>query len=251
MTEIKEKPSTPFSDFEFYSKEEEFDNFKHYKTLKFGDLYKYKDLEEYWYFDNESKRIRFINQKIVERILEWNNYDLKLNREEFEKIISIKGLPSSKYSFNAKSLEFPVKVKLKNGEEIDFCILLVSKSAPFQYYYQNVIFINSVEEIKESDFTLPHKYRISSMNAKEVMMSTYPFAVKSKLGEILLYNGKTQYTTYGEIQGNEIIEEIDYNQSIRGKYIDNADYSKITYIIVDWDDRFENIYNEYHMNIKE
>ena len=47
------------------------------------------------------------------------------------------------------------------------------------------------------------------------------------------------------------MEEINYNQSIRGKYIDNADYSKITYIIVDWDDRFENIYNEYHINIKE
>ncbi|UOK41630.1 MULTISPECIES: hypothetical protein [Flavobacterium] len=249
MNEI-EKPSIPYLDFEFHNKVDEIQNFVLFKELRFGKIYNYKNLDEFWYYDQETLRIRFITKRILKLILEWNNESLILNEKQFKSLESIQGLPRSKYTISPKDIEFPCKVKLKNGEIIDFCILLTSKCAPFQNYYKNVIMLSEVDEIIESEYSLPHSYRISSMNAKEIMMSTYPFVLKTHADQNLIYNGKTQFASFGEIKGKEIEREIEFSQSVRGKFIDN-DYEKLTYIVADWDDRMDKLYEEYHLNIFE
>jgi hypothetical protein len=80
-------------------------------------------------------------------------------------------------------------------------------------------------------------------------MSFYPFMVKTNTGRLLTYNGITQFASTGEIKGKEIIEEVDFSYDRFDKIMDVSS-DEITFIIGKWDDKLQDLFNQYTQELE-
>ena len=207
-----------------------------------GKIFKRKDNGDLWFVENDTSIARLITQELLELGRKWEIQELLPDRRQFDVLKQIGGLPSPDDSFDPRNVEFPAKVILNCGEEVDFCIVCFSKLPPFFYLsVKRVILFEDIKEIRPSEFALSYDLRIASTKTKEIMMSFYPFMVKTNAGEFITYNGETQFASNGPIKGRDIISQVDFSHKLHlgvQKEVDN-----ITYIFIKWDSEIEKLYN--------
>jgi hypothetical protein len=174
----------------------------------------------------------------------WDKKSLVPDDKQLERLIRIGGLPSSPYSTDAPSIEFPAAIKTKSGELIDLCLIHFSKAPPVQRHFKRILLLDEIEEIMPSELALPHELRLASTLAEEIRMSFYPFMVRTNTGRLITYNGITQFASTGDIKGNEIVEEVEFSYD-KFQKVKDVSFDDITFVIGKWDHRLEKLFDQY------
>lgn len=145
---------------------------------------------------------------------------------------------------HTRCLEFPCRVKTIGGQIIDLCLLHFSASPPYDYHFRNILLLDEIVDIEVSDLSLAHELRLESMLAGEIRMSFYPFVLKTKTGDLLLYNGTTDFVSNGEVKGSDIDCSIPFYYDCKCKAAE-VSLNEITYVIGKWDNRLESLCTRY------
>jgi hypothetical protein len=220
------------------------------EQLSFGTIHKRKDNGELWYINPNESIARLITEDHLGLFHKWDMQELLPTDQQFETLKQIGGLASSKYSLYPDYLQVPARVTTKSGQEIDLCLFHFTQAPPFQRYFKKVLLFSDIIEIQPSELSLSHELRLSSELAGEIRMSFYPFMVKTSTGELLTYNGTTQFASTGEIKGSEIIAEVEFSYDRFDNKIKNVSFDDITFIIGKWDDRLEELFNQYRLRLE-
>lgn len=219
------------------------------EEISFGKIHKRKDNGDLWYINPKETIARFITKDQLELFHKWDKRPLLLTDQQFEILKQIGGLPSSQYSLYPDNLQFPARVTTNNGQQIDLCLFHFSQAPPFQRYFKKILLLSDIADIKPSELSLSHNLRLASTLADEIRMSFYPFMVKTNTGRLITYNGITQFASTGEIKGNEIIEEVDFSYDRFDKINDVSD-DEITFVIGKWNDKLQNLFNQYRQELE-
>jgi len=220
------------------------------EQLSFGTIHKRKDNGELWYINPNESIARFITEDHLGLFHKWDMQELLPTDQQFETLKQIGGLASSKYTLYPDYLQVPARVTTKSGQEIDLCLFHFTQAPPFQRYFKKVLLFSDILEIQPSELSLSHELRLASELAGEIRMSFYPFMVKTSTGELLTYNGTTQFASTGEIKGSEIIAEVEFSYDRFDNKIKNVSFDDITFIIGKWDDRLEELFNQYRLRLE-
>jgi hypothetical protein len=227
-----------------------YDELEFHEELTYGKILKRKDNGEFWHLNPKQTRARFITNEQVEFFRKWDVQPLIPTDEQFKILKVIGGIPSSPFSLYPDHLEFPAQITTKSGRKIDFCLFIFSQSPPFGRNVKETLFLSDVAKIAHSEFALNHDLRLASTLADEIRMGFYPFTVKTNTGGLLTYNGRTEFASTGKIKGEEVISEIDFSYSSFDKVEEDIS-SHITIVVGKWDNRLEQLFNQYNDILKE
>lgn len=219
------------------------------EEISFGKIFKRKDNGDLWYVNPMQTIARFITSDQLDVFHKWDKQALLPTDGQFEILKKIGGLPSSKYSLYPDYLQFPAKVTTNSGQEIDLCLFHFSQAPPFQRHFKKVLLISDIAEIKPSELALSHELRLASTLAEEIRMSFYPFMLKTNTGELITYNGTTQFASTGEIKGNEIVSEVEFSYN-RFDKVKDVSFDDMTFIIGKWDSRLGELFNQYRKGLE-
>lgn len=217
------------------------------EEMTFGKIYKRKDNGDLWYIDFTETIARFITTDQLELFHKWAKQSLLPTDKEFETLKQIGGLASSKYSWHPNNIQFPARVVTHTGEQIDLCLFHFSQAPPFQRYFKKVLLLSDIAEIRPSELSLSYELRCASTHVSEIRMAFSPFMVKTNRGELLTYNGSTQFASTGEIKGSDISSEVKFSYDRFEGKINGVSFDDITFIIGKWDSRLEEVFNRYRI----
>lgn len=221
-----------------------YESFTPLQDLSCGKVFRRSDNGELWYVNPSNTIARAISEERLQLLLKWDTRSLLPDDTLFDKLKAIGGLPRGEYSLSPDYLQFPCKIMTDKGETIDLCLLHFSAEPPCQTYFKNILLLDDIVEIEPSEFTLSHDLRIESMLVSEIIMSFYPFMLKTKSGELLLFNGTTDFVSKGEVKGDDIQCQVPFYRDANYKVV-NISYDDITYVIGKWDIRFEELFAKY------
>lgn len=212
--------------------------------LSYGKVFKQSDNGELWHVNPGNTIARKITEERFRFFLEWDTRSLLPNDHLFDKLKSIGGLPAGMNSLSPDYINFPCKVTMADCVTIDLCLIQFSAAPPYQTDCKKLLFLDDIIDVEPSELALDHHYRMQSMLAVEIRMSFYPFLLRTKTGDLLLYNGTTHFVSTGEIKGNDIECQVpfSYDSKFRFMEVPNND---ITYVIGKWDHRFDELFSEY------
>jgi len=213
-------------------------------NLSHGKVVKRSDNGELWHINPDNTIARRITEERLHLFLNWDRRILLPDDILFGKLKAIGGLPASEYSLSPDFIQFPCKVKTANAEIIDLCLLHFSAAPPYQTYFRRILLLDEIIEIEPSELTLAFELRMESMLVDEIRMSFYPFMVKTISGELLLYDGTTQFVSKGEVKGSDIECQVPFSHDAKYKVVD-VSFNDITYVIGKWDSRFDELFAKY------
>ncbi len=226
-----------------------YDQLIYQEEISFGKIHRRQDTGDLWYIDPDEIIARFITKDQLELFYKWDKQILLPSDQQFEMLKHIGGLPSDQYSMCLENLQFPALVKTHSGQQIDLCLFHFSQAPPFQRYFKKVLLLSEIADIKPSELALAHELRLASTLADEIRMSFYPFTVKKNTGNLITFNGTTQFVSTGEIKGHEIISEVEFSYD-RFDKVRDVPFDDITFIIGKWDNRLEELFNHYRQHLK-
>jgi len=220
------------------------------ENLSFGELHKQKESENFWFIDTDQNYAHRITPDRLEIIKSWDKEKLLSTDLMFEKLVQIGGTPPHQWTMDPDYIDFPCQTKNNDGIWIDFCKIRFTKTAPFQTYYKNIKLLNQIEDVRPSEFTMPHDLRISNTMTEDIRMSFFPFMVKTKTGNYLTYNGEADFVSKGTIKGSDISHEIEFSYN-KFKTVVETPNTEVTYIIGKWDNRLDDLLKKYKEERKE
>jgi|SRR5690606_17847962 len=220
-----------------------YDSLEFDSELQFGKLYRQRDSEDYWFVDTERNFAYIVLPDRVDLIKEWNSNNLLPDNELWEKLQSIGGTPPHLWTMSQDYIDFPCQTMDLNGKWTDFCIIRFTKVPPFETYFKNIKLLKDIQDVKPSEYAMPHKLRVSSTLTDEIRMSFSPFTVKTKSGKRITYNGITNFTSTGEIRADEIEKEIEFSYD-HFKKIQDTPFDQKTFVIGKWDSRLAKMLND-------
>ena len=219
------------------------------EEMSFGKIHRRKDNGDLWHINPNETIARFITNDQLDLFHKWVKQALLPTDQQFATLKQIGGLPSSQYSLYPDNLQFPARVTTNNGQQFDLCLFHFSQSPPFQPYFKKVLLLSDIIDVAPSELSLSHNLRLASTKADEIRMSFYPFMVRTSTGSLITYNGITQFASTGELKGNEIIEEVKFSYDRFDKIMDVSS-DETTFVIGKWDDRLQNLFNQYRQGFK-
>jgi hypothetical protein len=226
------------------------DTFVFLEERSFGKIYKRRDNNDYWYTNADETIARFVTSKQLDLFTKWELEKLLPSDSQLAVLSEIGGLPSSQYYIGPKNLRFPCQVITNEGKSIDLCILYFSESPPYQSNFKNVMLLSTIKEIFPSKLALSHTLRLSSMLVEDIRMAFFPFMVKTIKGDLLTYNGITEFASTGDIKGDEILAEVPFSYD-KFKTISDVPVEDITYIVGKWSDGLEKLFIQYRNELEE
>lgn len=221
-----------------------YDALTFFEEFGFGKIYKQEGSDDYWLITRDEVTARLIIKSQLDLISEWNNLSLLPDNQLFDKLKEIGGLSYPQSPFGPCSLQFPAKAVFDNGEEEDLCIFHFSDAPPLQVYISKFLLLNEVADIKPSKLALPHELRFASTRVPELAMGMYPFTVKTKAGELITYNGFTQFASTGDIKVSDIVSQEEISPEDI-KEFKNVSFEDVVYVIGKWDNRLEELFKYY------
>lgn len=227
-----------------------YNSFTPLHDLTYGQVVKRSDNGELWHLSPSNTIARRITEERLQFFLNWDRRSLMPNDVLFSKLKAIGGLPAGEYSLSPDYIQFPCKVKTAKGETIDLCLLHFSAAPPYQTYFKNILLLDEIIDVEPSELTFAHDLRMESMLVDEIRMSFYPFMVKTKTGELLLYNGTTEFVSKGEVKGTDIECQVPFSHDAKYKVVD-VPYDDITYVIGKWDNRFDELFSTYRKMLED
>ncbi|HVW95855.1 MAG TPA: hypothetical protein VHA56_07790 [Mucilaginibacter sp.] len=214
-----------------------------------GKIYSQTGTTDFWYINDSDNIARLLSKDQFDLVMAWKQKSLLVSDDQLQILAAIGGLPTSEYFLEPKCLTFPVAIKNTDGTRIDLCIVHLSEAPPFQQYFQHCILLDEVKAFYPSDLALSHELRLSSMLSEEMRMGFYPFTVRTKEGQLITYNGTTQFASTGDLKGGDIVAEEKFSFD-KFDNVRNVPLDRITYIIGKWDERIENLYQQYSSMLK-
>jgi hypothetical protein len=178
-----------------------------------------------------------ISENYIDLFKEWNKRNLFANNYIFNKLMDIGVTPPDIYGNLSEFVRIPCKCVTKRGQEIDYCIVSFQKSPPnySQLGEGDVLFIDEVANIYESEYALSTQVRTKTSLAEEVGMGFSPTLVYAPDGMKFVLNGVTNFFDgYGH-KGKDITlleNDIQFSEN-EIIYYDNSINKKIMWIIAD------------------
>jgi hypothetical protein len=173
------------------------------QTDKIGNIQIYKCMLCQTDFYREGNMYqRFANGQI-NTLREFVNLDLQLDEKQKNALDKI-GLTTD-WNMNRQA---PVKIRLKNGEILDFVTIQVTPNPPIGYFYNNftkIIFIDYVDSIERSEYAISKEIREMTKGAEERRMGFYPTVLKTNNGENVVINGQALFFKNGDIKGRDLL----------------------------------------------
>jgi len=220
-----------------------------HEEMSFGKIYRRQDNGDFWYINPKATVARLITKEQLDLFHKWDKEVLLPSDKQFQTLLEIGGLPSSKYSLVPDNLQFPALITTNSGQQIDLCLFHFSQAPPFQRYFKKVILLNDIIDISPSELSLSHDLRLSSTLADEIRMSFYPFMVCTNKGKIITYNGITQFVSTGEMKGSDIVCEVPFSYHLLDKIYD-VSFDDITFVIGKWDSRLDELFLQYREKLE-
>ncbi|MCB1179606.1 MAG: hypothetical protein KDK36_18655, partial [Leptospiraceae bacterium] len=185
--------------------------------------------------------VDFIDDKILKKIQVWNKTKYSPTKAQVEVLKKIGATPPDLYGNYSDLIQFPCKCVLKDGKELEFCIVTFAPS-PFINGLEKIIYISDVKSIKPSPYTLSPAVRYATTRADEIRMSYAPTVVELPTGGKHVFNWTNDFYATEKIKGSQITKVLDidpYDITTAGKSETGKNIKmKIHTIYADWDDEF-------------
>lgn len=151
---------------------------------------------------------------IIEKWYSTNNDFKILNEDNFNKLKNIKSyLADDQELFKAKEhwIEIPCKVRLKNGDTVDFCTLFIVETVPKSGHFplyanenSQIIFLSDVDKIMESEFALDSDIRTKThFYPDETIRDAGLYYIKHKNGTIYKVNDVVNFLEINDFKGSD------------------------------------------------
>lgn len=224
-----------------FSTQEYRNNFKNtlenFDICKYGRLLRCKKCFSYWFISGNNIVMEYISENHINVFNEWNKRNLFADNYILKKLMNIGATPPDIYGNLKEFVRIPCKCVTKDGQEIDFCIITFQKLPP--NYYQldegNILFIDEVADVYESEYALSAQVRSKTSLAEEIRMCFSPTLVCAPDGKKFILNGVTNFFDgYGH-KGKDITlppDDIQLSEAECTYYDENIN-KRITWVIAD------------------
>lgn len=207
------------------------------RKLKFGEHYSCIQCNTNWFLNENNVLMEIIPSSRMDLVEEWNGRELVPSKQIVAELKRIGATPPDVHGNMAEFVQVPCKCLTKDGRVIDFCVVTFQMKPPIDDHYENVIFIDEVADVSESEYALSPKVRKASSDAREARMGFAPTLVQSKRGKRFVLNWTTNFFEMSGIKGKDIVlARGTLSKSMPPVY--NEDYSRITWAVADWHQRF-------------
>lgn len=213
-----------------------FNSIKFKRHLRIGWLYECEKCGQPWYLHKNQKRMSRFPGERIDSIIEWGSRALTPSEALVEELMSIKATPPDLYGNLKEYIRVPCKVTTKIGEEIDFSYVCFQKHPPLEDTYEHIRWIDEIDHISPSQYTLPPDVRLATSRADEVRMGYTPSSLRSEDGTNFVVNGINDFFMYDKYKGMDIRLADVENPSPRPYLSVYESRYSITYFIGDWDD---------------
>ncbi len=221
--------------------------FQFQKELKFGELVAchlceslFIKLRDPRYVENKNTvSLDFISNDKLKGLEEWESRNLSTTPKQQKVLKKIQATPPDCYTNGSEYIQFPCKCILKDGRVLEMCILQFRRTPPDIHNEGEIIYLDQVKEILESDYTLPPKVRYATTRAQEMANGFAPTVVKLPTGGNYVFSWTRHFFASTKIKGKDIktfLEEYPYgvknaSEKEMGKILDIPIY----YIYAHWD----------------
>ena len=228
-----------------FSMQEYRNNFKntleHHDICKYGRLFRCSKCYGYWFISDNNTVMEYVSENHIDTLRKWNKRNLIADKYIFEKLMSIGDTPPDIYGNFKEFVRIPCKCVMNGGQEIDFCIVSFQKTPP--NYHQlaegNILFIDEVADVQESEYALSVKVRSKTSLAKEIRMCFSPTLVCAPDEKKFILNGITNFFDGYGYKGKDITlpeDDIQFSEK-ECIYYDKNTNRQITWVIADLIDR--------------
>jgi hypothetical protein len=170
----------------------------------------------------------------------WAENELYPTEKQLKSLAKIGGLNGDIYGNGKDYIDVPCKVRLKDGQEKDFCIVRFSKNMPEAVIdNQGFFWITAVAEITPSVYALPYDVRYESSQAQEQTNSYAPTLITAPYGKVYGLNWTNQFFATEKYTGAKFKlykEPHEYLSNVPEDKLghDAIAMDEITYIYADW-----------------
>jgi hypothetical protein len=220
--------------------------FQFKRKLKFGDLVacplcesffiKLKDPRD---INSDMISLDFISNEDLQDIEVWESKNLTPTPKQKKILKKIQATPPDIYTNGSEYIQFPCKCILKDGRVLELCILQFRRTPPQIEEKGEIIYLDQVKEILESEYTLSPKVRFATTQAEEIRMSYAPTVVKLPKGGKYVFNWTNHFFATQKVKGKDIVTVLDESpydiehasEKQTGKFLE----LEIHYVYAYWD----------------
>jgi hypothetical protein len=179
----------------------QFRQIKFVKKLKRGKLFTCERCHNLWYFLENEKWLYKI-PKGYESVVEiWNNTNNDISENTCRQLKRIGGIAHN----SMDRISFPCCIVERNGTVADPAIVIISKSAPYNWPDLNLIkWASEIKEVKVSPLALPIKIRLASKQKREESMGFAPVPVTSRSGLYFTLGCESEWFNANGVLGQDL-----------------------------------------------
>lgn len=158
--------------------------------------------------EDTSVTLKFIPADALHFVDEWERRKLSPTAAQLLVLKEIGATPPDAYTNGSEFIQFPCQVRLKSGRTIDCCTIVFSAVPPGidGPPGEMPLFLDDVDEIRPSPYTLPRHVRYATTQAHEIRMSFAPTVVRLPTGGFHVFNWTTNFFATTKIKGSDIHE---------------------------------------------
>lgn len=183
-----------------------------------------------------------IEKSEMPAIAAWENEILEPTLAQLAALKSIGATPPDLYTNGAGQIVFPCRVSLKNGEDLDYCLVRFQKLPPLKsnLYNSPYILLNEVADIFPSEFALSREVRYATTRAEEIRMSFAPTIVLGPDDKKYYLNWTNDFVDFQNWKGSDIRLSGDEGHTAMdiGARPLGPGSKTVTFIIADWKDEY-------------
>lgn len=221
--------------------------FREVKPIKFGTLVSCPGCETLFSLTAEAERADRVEMIRIEKdelpaLEKWNSTPLVPTPEQLKTLQIIGATPPDIYTNGSGQILVPCRCILRDGTEIDYCLLRLQKLPPVKSNLGDARFylLNEVKEIFPSDFALSQAVRYATTRAEEIRMSLAPTVVIGPDGTKYYFNWTNDFIAHNGWKGDAIhtsdVSAADALEVASGGLLTFE--QPVTYLIGDWQDEF-------------
>lgn len=222
--------------------------FKLEKKLKYGEMVICPVCKSKWIklfaprMDSGYVSLNPLQENDIAIFEEWNQNSYLPTKEQLKVLKKIGATPMDAYGNGSEYIQVPCKCILKDGREIDFCIVRFQRLPPMDVESKDIIYITDVKKILPSDYTLSPKVRLATAMAEEIRNSYAPTVVRLPTGGKWIFNWTHHFFGTTKIKGKDIVEVLNEDpfeartesEAKMGSFLESNE----TIIYADWQEEY-------------
>jgi len=191
---------------------EEEDSGRHYaasqlefwRKLKIGQIYRCRLCGKWWYLHEQTQLMERVPADYQELLVAWDGGRFEPDVQMIAMLKKIGGLEADPYGNQKGIIRVPCCIVWANGQQSDPAVVGIMKHPMWGLEHRPLRLLESVLEVRESNFALSKEVRKGALQAEEVRMGFCPTRVQSSKGDVFILNGSADVFAYAGIKGSEI-----------------------------------------------